>query len=50
MEVVKGYDAKAMKRTVPCEEMYHQNFGGGSNGAGRRPRDGHGRPGGRKTG
>jgi hypothetical protein len=47
MEVVKGYDAKEMKRTVPCEEMNH---GGGSNGAGRRPTDGHGRPGGRETG
>jgi hypothetical protein len=47
MEVVKGYDAEEMKRTVPWN---HQSFGGGSNGAGRRPRDGHGRPGGRETG
>ncbi len=49
MEVVKGYDAKAMMRTIPCE-MDHQSFGVDSNGAERRPRDGHGRPGGRKTG
>jgi hypothetical protein len=31
MEVMKGYDAKEMKGTVPCD---HQSFGGESNGAG----------------
>ena len=50
MEVVKGYDAKAMMRTIPCEEMNHQSFGADSDGAERRPRDGYGRLGGRKTG
>jgi len=50
MEVVEGYDAKEMMRRVPCEEMNHQSFGVDSNGAERRPGDGHGRPGGRKTG
>jgi hypothetical protein len=47
MEAVKGYDAKEMKRAVPWN---HQSFGGDSNGAGRRPRDGHGRPGERENG
>ena len=50
MEVVKGYDAKEMKRMLPCEEMNRPRFVGGSNEAGRRRKDGHGLPGGRKTG
>lgn len=50
MEVVKGQDGKDMMRRVPCEEMDHQRFGVDSNGAERRPGDGHGLPGGRETG
>jgi hypothetical protein len=50
MRGVKGYDAKEMKSRVPCEEMNHQSFAGDSNEAGRRLKDGHGRPGERETG
>jgi hypothetical protein len=50
MEVVKGYDAKEMKRTVPCEEMNRLSFARDSKEAGRRLKDGHGLPGGRETG
>lgn len=49
MEAVKWYDAKELMRTVPCEEMNHQNSGVDLNGAERRPRDGHGQPGERET-
>jgi len=50
MEVVKGYDAKEMKRTVPCEEMNRLSFARDLNEVGRCRRDGHGLPGGRETG
>lgn len=50
MEVVKGYDAKEMKGTVPCEEMNRPSFARDSNEFVRRRKDGHGLPGGRETG
>ena len=51
MEVVKGkgYDAREMKKKVPCE-MNRPSFVCDSNETERRLKDGHGLPGERESG